>query len=45
MKKEIPNFEFRVIYGEGHWLVLHNPVELNKAIEEFLSEINVPNQN
>ena len=45
MKKEIPTFEFKVIYGEGHWLVLHNPVELDKAIEEFLREINVSNQN
>ena len=45
MKKEIPNFEFKVIYGEGHWLILNNPVELDKAIEDFLSEINVPNQN
>ena len=45
MKKEIPNFDFKVIYGEGHWLILNNPVELDKAIEDFLSEINVPNQN
>ena len=45
MKKEIPTFEFKVIYGEGHWLVLNNPVELDNAIEEFLREINVSNQN
>lgn len=43
MKKEIPNFEFKVVDGEGYWLILHNPVELDKAIEEFLREINVTN--
>lgn len=43
MKKEIPKFEFKVIDGEGHWLILHNPTELDKAIEEFLSKMNVAN--
>jgi pimeloyl-ACP methyl ester carboxylesterase len=43
MKRDIPKFEFKVVDGEGHWLILHNPVELDKAIEEFLSEINVAN--
>ena len=40
MKQEIPKFRLKIINGEGHWLILHNPVELDKAIEEFLSEIN-----
>lgn len=43
MKKEIPKFEFKVIDGEGHWLILHNPSELDKAIEEFLNTMNVTN--
>lgn len=38
MKQEIPQFKLKVIDGEGHWLILHDPVELDKAIEEFLSE-------
>lgn len=41
IKQEIPKFKYKIIYGEGHWLVLHNPVELDVAIEEFLSELNV----
>jgi 3-oxoadipate enol-lactonase len=40
MKQEIPQFKLKVIDGEGHWLILHNPVELDKAIEESLGEIN-----
>jgi pimeloyl-ACP methyl ester carboxylesterase len=43
MKQEIPKFRLKIIDGEGHWLILHNPVELDKAIEEFLSEINKAN--
>ena len=40
MKQQIPKFKFKIINGEGHWLILHNPVELDKAMEEFLSDIN-----
>jgi pimeloyl-ACP methyl ester carboxylesterase len=40
MKQEIPKFRFKIINGEGHWLILHNPVKLDNAIEEFLSDIN-----
>ncbi len=41
MKQEIPKFKLKVIEGEGHWLILHNPKALNKALEEFLNEINL----
>jgi pimeloyl-ACP methyl ester carboxylesterase len=41
MKKEIPNFTLKIIEGEGHWLILHNPVALGKVLEEFLNEINI----
>jgi pimeloyl-ACP methyl ester carboxylesterase len=41
MKQEIPKFNLRVIEGEGHWLILHNPQALDKVLEEFLSEINL----
>lgn len=41
MKKEIPRLKLKIINGEGHWLILHNPAELNKAIEVFLNEINI----
>ncbi len=40
MKQEIPKFRLKIINGEGHWLILHNPVELDTAIEEFLGETN-----
>lgn len=40
MKKEIPNFTLKIIEGEGHWLILHNPVALDKVLEEFLNGIN-----
>jgi pimeloyl-ACP methyl ester carboxylesterase len=40
MKQDIPKFRFKIINGEGHWLILHNPVELDKAIEEFLNDTN-----
>lgn len=40
MKQEIPKFHLRIIEGEGHWLILHNPEALDKVLEEFLSEIN-----
>jgi pimeloyl-ACP methyl ester carboxylesterase len=40
MKQDIPKFRFKIINGEGHWLILHNPVELDNAIEEFLNDIN-----
>ena len=43
MKQEIPKFNLRVIEGEGHWLILHNPEALNKVLEEFLNEINLHN--
>lgn len=42
MKQELPSFKLKIINGEGHWLILHNPIELNKAIEDFLNEINIP---
>jgi pimeloyl-ACP methyl ester carboxylesterase len=38
MKKDIPKFEFKVVDGEGHWLILHNPVKLDKAIGEFFEQ-------
>jgi pimeloyl-ACP methyl ester carboxylesterase len=41
MKKEIPKFKLKIIEGEGHWLILHNPVALGKVLEEFLNEINI----
>lgn len=41
MKQEIPKFKLKIIEGEGHWLILHNPVALDKALEEFLNEINI----
>lgn len=41
MKQEIPKFNLRVIEGEGHWLILHNPQALDKVLEEFLNEINI----
>jgi pimeloyl-ACP methyl ester carboxylesterase len=40
MKQEIPKFRFKIVNGGGHWLILHNPVKLDNAIEEFLSDIN-----
>lgn len=40
MKQEIPKFNLKIIEGEGHWLILHNPVALDKVLEEFLNEIN-----
>jgi hypothetical protein len=43
MKQEIPKFNLKIIKGEGHWLILHNPVALNKVLEEFLYEINIDN--
>jgi 3-oxoadipate enol-lactonase len=44
MKQEIPKFKLKIIQGEGHWLILHNPVALDKALEEFLNEINIDTQ-
>lgn len=44
MKQEIPKFKLKIIQGEGHWLILHNPVALDKALEEFLNEINIDSQ-
>lgn len=41
MKQEIPKFKLRIIEGEGHWLILHNPKALDKVLEEFLNEINI----
>ncbi len=41
MKQEIPKFKLRIIEGEGHWLIIHNPESLDKVLEEFLSEINL----
>jgi pimeloyl-ACP methyl ester carboxylesterase len=41
MKQEIPKFKLRIIEGEGHWLILHNPQALDKVLEEFLNEINL----
>ena len=41
MKQEIPKFKLKIIEGEGHWLILHNPVALDKALEEFLNEIKI----
>jgi len=43
MKQEIPKFNLKIIEGEGHWLILHNPVALDKVLEEFLNEINIDN--
>ena len=40
MKQEIPNFNLKIIEGEGHWLILHNPEALDKVLEKFLTEIN-----
>jgi 3-oxoadipate enol-lactonase len=44
MKQEIPKFNLKIIDGEGHWLILHNPLALDKALEEFLNEINLERQ-
>lgn len=44
MKQEIPKFKLKIIEGEGHWLILHNPVALDKVLEEFLNEINIDTQ-
>ena len=44
MKQEILKFKLKIIQGEGHWLILHNPVALDKALEEFLNEINIDTQ-
>lgn len=44
MKQEIPKFKLKIIQGEGHWLILHNPVALDKALEKFLNEINIDTQ-
>jgi pimeloyl-ACP methyl ester carboxylesterase len=41
MKQEIPKFNLKIIEGEGHWLILHNPIALDKVLEEFLKEINL----
>ncbi len=41
MKQEIPRFKLKVIEGEGHWLILHNPNALDEALEDFLREINI----
>lgn len=41
MKQEIPKFNLKIIEGEGHWLILHNPVALDKVLEEYLKEINL----
>ena len=41
MKQEIPKFNLKIIEGEGHWLILHNPVALDKVLEDFLNEINM----
>jgi len=41
MKQEIPKFNLRIIEGEGHWLILHNPEALDKVLEEFLNEISL----
>ena len=41
MKQEIPKFKLKIIEGEGHWLILHNPEALDKVLEEFLNEINL----
>lgn len=41
MKQEIPKFNLKIIEGEGHWLILHNPIALDKVLEEFLNEINI----
>lgn len=40
MDQEIPRFKLKVIEGEGHWLILHNPTALNEALENILMEIN-----
>ncbi len=40
MDQEIPRFKLKIIEGEGHWLILHNPSALNDALEDFLREIN-----
>lgn len=44
MKQEIPKFNLKIIEGEGHWLILHNPIALDKVLEEFLNEINIHTQ-
>ena len=41
MKQEIPTFKLKIIEGEGHWLILHNPIALDKVLEEFLNQINI----
>jgi 3-oxoadipate enol-lactonase len=41
MKQEIPTLNLKIIEGEGHWLILHNPKALDKVLEEFLNKINI----
>lgn len=41
MKEEIPQFNLKIIEGEGHWLILHNPIALDKVLKEFLNDINI----
>lgn len=39
MKRDIPKLEIRVIEGCDHWLIVENPDELDKALEEFLKVV------
>jgi hypothetical protein len=34
-KQEISKFNLKIIEGEGHWLILHNPVALDKYWKNF----------
>jgi pimeloyl-ACP methyl ester carboxylesterase len=41
MKKDIPRFEIKVIEGCDHWLIVENPDELDKALENFLDIVKI----
>jgi pimeloyl-ACP methyl ester carboxylesterase len=41
MKKDIPNFEIKVISGCDHWMIVENPEAVDKALAEFLDTIRI----
>ena len=41
MKKDIPDFEIKVIDGCDHWMIVENPEAVDKALAEFLDTIRI----
>jgi pimeloyl-ACP methyl ester carboxylesterase len=37
-KKLVPDLDYRVFDGTGHFLFMEKPAEVNKAMEEFLKK-------